>query len=158
MFDFVEIEEYSGKAAHIYSVHLQDDELCLLDQFFEENGSHKAALENISNRLRVMGNETGCRREFFKHEEGAPGDGVAALREGNLRLYCLYFDNTAVFFGSGGYKPPGCRAYQDVAELNEKAEQMKAIAQIINQAIKDKKIRIEENGSLTINDWNDEGD
>ena len=100
-----------------------------------------------------MGESTGCRRQYFKPYEGRAGDGVMALRVGQLRLYCLYFDKTAVFFGSGGYKPPEAHAYQEVPELNEKAEQMKDIARIINNAIKDKDIEIDKDGSLIINNW-----
>ena len=75
-----------------------------------------------------------------------------------MRLYCLYFDNTAVFFGSGGFKPPLIRAYQEDDALNEKAQQMRQIAKMINEAIKNKDIEIKDDGSLIINDWNyDEG-
>lgn len=151
-FDIIEIEDFTGRMAHIYSILLDGEELTLLEQFFDDNQMYLAEMNQISEKLIVMGNDTGCRREFFKHEEGAPGDGVAALKVGNLRLYCLYFDKTAVFFGSGGYKPPEAHAYQEVPELNEKAEQMKNIAKEINQAIIDRKIVIENDGSLTINE------
>ena len=106
----------------------------------------------------VMGNDTGCRYEFFKHHEGALADGVAALRAGQIRLYCLYFDRTAVFFGSGGYKSPEIKAYQEDPALNEKATQMREIAARINKAIIDKDIVIEQDGSITINYWDDEDD
>lgn len=147
------MEELSGSKAHIYSVILEGEETTLLEQFFEENQPHQEELREILNRIIVMGENTGCRRDYFKHDEGKPGDGVAALRVGQLRLYCLYFDNTAVFFGSGGYKPPGIRAYQEDPYLNSKAEQMIRIASHINKAIKDKDIVIEEDGALTINNW-----
>ena len=69
-----------------------------------------------------------------------------------MRLYCLYFDNTAVFLGSGGFKPPEIRAYQEDEKLNAKAQQMRRIAKAINEAIKNKDIIVED-GSLTINNW-----
>ena len=75
-----------------------------------------------------------------------------------MRLYCLYFDKTAVFFGSGGFKPPEIRSYQEDPVLNMKAQQMRDIAAKINKAIIDKDIVIEEDGSLTINFWDDEDD
>ena len=103
-----------------------------------------------------MGDKTGCRYEFFKHHEGALADGVAALRVGQIRLYCLYFDRTAVFFGSGGYKSPEIKAYQEDPALNKKAMQMREIASRINKAIIEKDIEIEEDGSLTINYWENE--
>lgn len=152
-FEITELEYLSGKEAHIYSVILKGEEMTLLEQFFEENQEHKQELNEILNRILVMGESTGCRRQYFKPYEGRAGDGVMALRVGQLRLYCLYFDKTAVFFGSGGYKPPEAHAYQEVPELNEKAEQMKDIARIINNAIKDKDIEIDKDGSLIINNW-----
>jgi hypothetical protein len=61
-------------------------------------------------------------------------------------------DSTIVCFGSGGYKSPEIRAYQEDPELNERVEQMKAIAERINKAIKEKDIEIKD-GKLNINYW-----
>ena len=102
----------------------------------------------ISQKLFTMGHITGCRRDFFKHEEGKPGDGVATLKANQLRLYGLYFDRTAVIFGSGGYKPLNTRAYQETKALNEKAQQMIHIARIINNAIKNRDVIINDDGSI----------
>ena len=155
-FDIIELADLSGEMAHIYSVTLKGDELTLLEQFFEDNAEYVEELDTIIQKLILMGKETGCRYEFFKHHEGALADGVAALRVGQIRLYCLYFDRTAVFFGSGGYKSPNIKAYQEDLELNKKAMQMREIAARINKAIIDKDIVIDEDGSLTINYWEDE--
>ena len=155
-FDIIELADLSGEMAHIYSVTLKGDELTLLEQFFEDNVEYVEELDTIIQKLILMGKETGCRYEFFKHHEGALADGVAAIRVGQIRLYCLYFDRTAVFFGSGGYKSPNIKAYQEDLELNKKAMQMREIAARINKAIIDKDIVIDEDGSLTINYWEDE--
>jgi hypothetical protein len=155
-FDIIELADLSGEMAHIYSVTLKGDELTLLEQFFEDNAEYVEELNTIIQKLILMGKETGCRYEFFKHHEGALADGVAAIRVGQIRLYCLYFDRTAVFFGSGGYKSPNVKAYQEDLELNKKAMQMREIAARINKAIIDKDIVIDEDGSLTINYWEDE--
>ena len=155
-FDIIELADLSGEMAHIYSVTLKGDELTLLEQFFEDNAEYVEELDTIIQKLILMGKETGCRYEFFKHHEGALADGVAAIRVGQIRLYCLYFDRTAVFFGSGGYKSPNVKAYQEDLELNKKAMQMREIAARINNAIIDKDIVIDEDGSLTINYWEDE--
>ena len=157
-FDITEIAELSGEAAHIYSITLSGEEKTLLEQFFDENTEYEDELNVIAEKIYIMGHDTGCRRDYFKHHEGKAGDGVAALRVGNIRLYCLYFDNSAVFFGSGGYKPSNIRAYQEDENLNAKAEQMKQIAARINQAIIDKDIIIEDNGCITINYWDNEDD
>ena len=155
-FDITVITDLSGEMAHIYSVTLKGEEQTLLEQFFEENAEYEEELDTIIQKLMIMGNETGCRYEFFKHHEGALADGVAAIRVGQIRLYYLYFDRTAVFFGSGGYKSPDIKAYQEDPALNKKAMQMREIAARINKAIIDKDIVIEEDGSLTINYWEDE--
>ena len=55
--------------------------------------------------------------------------------------------------GSGGFKPPEIRAYQEDEKLNAKAQQMRRIAKAINEAIKNKDIIVEDDGSLTINNW-----
>lgn len=157
-FDITELSEFSGEMAHIYSVTLCGEEQTLLEHFFDENAEYEEELDIIVEKLLVMGNGTGCRYEFFKHHEGALADGVAALRVGQIRLYCLYFDRTAVFFGSGGYKSPEIKAYQEDPALNEKATQMREIAARINKAIIEKDIVIEKDGSLTINFWDDEDD
>ena len=147
-----EIKELSGDAASIYSVTMKGEKNTLLEQFFEENAEYDEELTEILNKLYVMGKETGCRWDNFKHNEGSPGDGVSVLKAGRLRLYCLYVDSTIVCFGSGGYKSPEIRAYQEDPELNERVEQMKAIAERINKAIKEKDIEIKD-GKLNINYW-----
>ena len=149
-FDIEEIKELSGNAASIYSVTLEGEETTLLEQFFDENAEYEEELKDILNKLYVMGQETGCRWDNFTHNEGSPGDGVSVLKSGRLRLYCLYVDSTIVCFGSGGYKSPKIRAYQEDAELNSKVEQMKAIAKRINKAIVDKDIEIKEGKLKTI--------
>ena len=155
-FDIIEMSDFTGDMAHIYSVMLCGEVQTLLEQFFEDNANHGDDLNTIVEKLLVMGHDTGCRRDFFKHHEGASADGVADLRVGQMRLYCLYFDRTAVFFGSGGYKPPEIRAYQEDEVLNAKAQQMRQIAARINKAIIERDIVVNEDGSLTINYWDDE--
>ena len=48
--------------------------------FIEENkNSFKSELIDIFIRLKVIGNKTGAREQFFKQYEGNLGDGVCAL-------------------------------------------------------------------------------
>ena len=44
-FDIVDIEEFSGRMAKIYSIMLDGDEDTLLDQFFEENQQYEEELK-----------------------------------------------------------------------------------------------------------------
>ena len=94
-------------------------------------------------------------QEYGTHNEGKPGDGVAALRVGNLRIYCLLIGRIAVVLGSGGYKPPDINVYQEDDLLNEKAEQMIGYARQINKKITDRDITITPDGKLIINNWED---
>ena len=152
-FEIVEIEEFSGDKAKIYSIMLEGDDDTLLDQFFDENQQYEEDLKVIADQLDIMGSSTGCRIQFFKEHEGTPGDGVVALWHNRLRLYCLRFDNTCIFIGSGGYKPPDISAYQEDPLLNEKAQQMRAIAASINKAIIEKDLKVLEDGTLEKSDF-----
>lgn len=152
-FEIVEIEEFSGDKAKIYSIMLEGDDDTLLDKFFDENQQYEEELEEIAARLLAMRSSTGCRIQFFKEHEGAPGDGVVALWYKRMRLYCLRFDNTCIFIGSGGYKPPDISAYQENPLLNAKAQQMRAIAASINKAIIGKDLKVLEDGTLEKSDF-----
>ena len=153
-FDIVRIDEVSGPKAQIYSIIYEGEEQSLFDCFFEENiDNHYEELEEIAAKLTTMGKETGCRATFFTQYEGAPGDGVVALKCEQMRLYCLRYDNTCIFVGSGGYKPPNVRAYQEHKPLDEKAQEMKRIAACINKAIRDKDLKIMDDGTLDISEF-----
>jgi len=153
-FDIISIEEFSGQKAQIYSIMFEGDDLTLMDHFFEENSEdHFDDLVEIASKLKVMGNDTGCRSHFFKPFEGAPADGVVALRYNQMRLYCLRYDNTCIFIGSGGCKPPGIKAYQEDPLLNSKAQEMKRIAACINNAIKEKDLKVRDDGILDMSEF-----
>ncbi len=149
-FDIVEVEELSGRCAHIYTVRVEGDDNTLLEQFFDSNADHEEELVDIVQRLKVMGNRTGCRRHFFTEGEGVLGDGVMAMKSGKMRLYGIYFNNAVVLFGSGGWKET--RTYQEDPKLNKAAMQVREIAKIINKAINNREIIIEPDG--IINDDN----
>lgn len=58
---------------------LDGDEMTLLDYFFDESEQYEEDLIKIAAKLKNMGQDIGCRIQFFKENEGAPGDGVVAL-------------------------------------------------------------------------------
>ena len=80
-----------------------------------------------------MGNDTGCRIQFFKEDEGKPGDGVVAFWYKRMRMYCLRIGSACIILGVGGYKPSKISAYQEDEELNKRAQQMIKIAACINK-------------------------
>lgn len=153
-FEIVNIDEFSGEKAQIYSIMYEGDEMTLMDHFFEDNEKeHWEDLEEIASKLHIMGNDTGCRAHLFKLNEGAPGDGVVALSCARMRLYCLRYDNTCIFIGSGGYKPPNIRAYQEEPYLNSKAQEIKRIAASINKAIVEKDLKVNDDGTLDLSEF-----
>lgn len=135
-FDIQEITDLSGDKARVYSVIVDGDSNTLLEQFFNDNHKYTKELKKIVERIKVMSHDTGCRESYFKTGEGAWGDGMVALkRTGHLRLYGIYFNEAIILFGSGGYKPPHIKSYQEDPRLNTKAQQMRAIAAEINKRI-----------------------
>jgi hypothetical protein len=135
---------------------LENEEDTQFEQFLAENKTlHIKDINEILKRLAVMVYNTGFRRDYFKHNEGALGDGVAALRQGHLRLYIYYHDRTAIIVGSGGYKPPEIHAYQENPKLNSKAELMKNVAKAIAKAIRERDLQFLEDGSIDTTEFLD---
>lgn len=152
-FEIVNIEEFSGEMAQIYSVMFENDDMTLMDHFFEDNALHEEELKEMAKKLISMGKSTGCRIQFFKENEGAPGDGLVAFWYKRMRMYCLRIGSACIILGDGGYKPPEISAYQEDALLNSKAQQMRKIAARINKAIIERDIRLENDGKITITDF-----
>lgn len=152
-FEIVNIEEFSGEMAQIYSVMFENDDMTLMDHFFEDNAQYEEELKEMAKKLISMGNSTGCRIQFFKENEGAPGDGLVAFWYKRMRMYCLRIGSACIILGDGGYKPPEISAYQEDALLNSKAQQMRKIAARINKAIIERDIRLENDGKITITDF-----
>jgi len=147
-FDIVELDDFSGPCAHIYSIRLQGEEETLLDKFFDENRKYQKELSFFAAKLKVIGNDTGCRYEDFKLYEGSLGDGIVALSYKRMRLYCMRFNDVTIIVGDGGYKSPNIRAYQEDANLNAKVDLMKRIAAQINKELKDGLISITKGGII----------
>jgi len=148
-FQLIEIKEFSGKMAKIYSIKLDGDENTLLEQFFEEyEEKYESEIISIAEKINTIGHETECNWNYFTHYEGNSGDGVSVLKKGRLRLYCIYFNDTVVCFGTGGYKPENIRAYQEDKELDAKVNIIKSVAKQINKDISKGNLRVRQNGEL----------
>jgi len=143
-YKLVKLTQFSGEAASIYSVFLIDQDKTLFDIFIEENKySFISELKDISERLIVIGHDTGARINYFRKYEGKPGDGVCALfdePESNLRLYCITYGTLLVIVGGGGYKPKSISAFQDDEKLTKENYLLRKIAAAINKRIKDREI------------------
>ena len=150
-FRIVEIRELSGPKCKIYSVAydgngeytLFDDFLDRLDEDFPESVSE------IWSKLEFMGAEGGARLQFFRENEGVPGDGVVALlkeQDFPIRLYAVRYGTILLVLGSGGYKDVD--SWQKDDTLCHHATEMIKISALISERIKDKEITICPDGSL----------
>ena len=144
--ELIKIDELSGNKASIYSVIIDEDDVSLFEEFIDENiDSHLSEINNITQRLKTIGTKTGAREQFFKINEGIPGDGVCALYDDpkkKLRLYCIRYGTMIIVLGGGGPKPKDIRALQESEKLTEENYLLRAISQKITEKITDKDIRL----------------
>lgn len=128
----------------------RDETKTLLDLFIDENISlFKSETKELVTRLRTIGNLTGARVQFFKNNEGIPGDGVCALfdmDDSNLRLYCIRYGMQLIIVGGGGYKPKGIRTLQEDEKLKYENYFLRKVSQLITNRIKDKEIEFINDG------------
>ena len=141
-FEIVEIDEFSGRKASVYSVWIEEAESTLFDKFIEENEEmFHHELGSITDRLELIGNVTGAREQFFKHSEGTPGDGICALYDSpnrKLRLYCIRYGSTCILLGDGGMK--NVRALQDDEKLKTENYLLRYISKKITEALKNREL------------------
>lgn len=141
----VKIERLSGSASSIYTIFIDDAEYSLFDIFIKDNNTlFKSELNDIVKRLRSIGSFTGAREQFFKLNEGNPGDGVCALYddpEKKLRLYCIRYGTTAIILGGGGAKPKNIRKFQENEKLIEENYLLRDLSEEITRRIKSKDIQ-----------------
>lgn len=82
---------------------------------------------------------TGAREQYFKENEGIPGDGVCALfdeEKSNLRLYCIRYGTQLIVVGSGGIKPKSIRSFQDDEKLTDENYLLRRVSRQITERIK----------------------
>lgn len=149
-FRLVEIPNLSGNSCKIYSVILDGDDSTLFSQFCAMNyEQYEDEILDIYNRLNFMGKEGGARPDFFKKNEGALGDSVCALYDtpnSKLRLYCIRYSKIAVVLGGGGFKKT--RTWQEDPILCKNAKLMMQLSARIDQAIREKDLKISESGKF----------
>jgi len=155
-YKLIKLDKYSGSKASIYTIVLIDEDISLLERFVSESIiSLKDETKDILERLITIGHKTGAREQFFKFNEGKPGDGVVALYDkpySNLRLYCIRYGSLIVIVGGGGHKPKSIRALQEDSKLT-------AENAILLKVSKDIQNRTKEGEMKFINDGMDfEGD
>lgn len=116
------------------------DSITLFEHFIEENRiDFGPELRSILSRIYEINQSTGAREQFFKLNEGKPGDGVCALFDdpnSKLRLYCIRYGNIAILLGGGGPKPRSVISWQEDEKLSHEAEMMIRISKDIMNRLK----------------------
>lgn len=150
-FKIVELINFTGTAATVYSIVDEVEENTLFDRFIKENLlKFKSEIIDIIKRIRTINAITGAREYYFRLHEGLAGDGVCALYdnpEGHLRLYCIRFGNSIIIVGGGGEKPKEIRAWQENEKLEKEANLMIEVSKKLTLRIKEREIEFSENGT-----------
>ena len=144
------IVELSGSGANIYSFRESDAPISRFESFLVNNAGFPEELKSIVSRLITIGHRIGADEQFFKLNEGNPGDGVCALfdlPEKNLRLYCIRFGRVILIVGGGGKKPKNIRSFQEDDTLTQENYLLRRVSLKMVQMIKDKEIKF--NSSFT---------
>lgn len=150
-YEIVKIDQLSGCKCSIYTITDSNNEgETFLNQFIDENiNSFKSETIEIVSRLKSIGNKTGARIQFFKENEGIPGDGVCALYDienSNLRLYCIHYGKQLIVVGGGGHKPKSIRTLQEDEKLKKENYFLRKLSALITKRIIEHEINYTNDG------------
>lgn len=154
-YEIVELEDFSGSESKVYSIIPEEEEETLFDKFVDENSTnHRKELKEILSRIKQIGQTTGARESFFKHEGDNEfvkkyGKYVWALydqEESNLRLYCIRFSGIAIILGGGGFKDKSVIKWQDDSKLSEEVRKVMSYAKCILKQLDDGDLYWSKNG------------
>ena len=147
-FHIIKIEDLSGRKCNIYSIASSEKGDTLFEKFIDRYCDiYKEEIDEIVNRLVVMGKAEGARIGYFKENEGKPADHVCALYDlpcRKLRVYCVRIGTSLVILGGGGPKKTG--KWQEDDNLSVSARQMISFAAALFEAKDKGDICIDENG------------
>ena len=139
-FELVKLAGFSNDEVSVYTLLNCDTGISLFQSFIQEN-QHQFPdeVKDIAKRI-LSFKEVGARENFFKINEGKPGDGVCALyddEKSNLRLYCIRYGTVLVVLGSGGHKPKTTRRLQETKKLEDENQIMRNLSAEIEKRRKD---------------------
>ncbi|HVD97830.1 MAG TPA: hypothetical protein VNB90_06465 [Cytophagaceae bacterium] len=158
-YKIVKINELSGRKTTIYSVLIEGDNKTLFEKFIQENLElYRNEIEDILLRTKAIGEKFGAREQFFKHNEGKPGDLVCALYdnpEKKLRCYCIRYSQLILIMGAGGLKTT--RTWQEDSRLSHEVKRIIQISQDIYKKQLSGDIQISEDGLFMIGNLDFEG-
>lgn len=110
---------------------------------FKEDASRKEELSVILTAINRMLTASGFLERYFR-PEGKMGDHVVALpiERTKMRLYCLRMSDSVLIVGNGGVK--NTKTYEEDESLNGYVITLQKLDKLLNQAIKNGKVTIEE--------------
>lgn len=150
-FEVVKLDQFNGNKCGVYSIFVDDEQETLFERFLSENKiSFKSEIINILERIRTINSITGARENYFKLDEGKPGDGICALfdlPDSNLRLYCIRYGNSLIILGGGGEKKKSVKALQEVEKLKTENYILRKISAEIAKRIRQREITFSEDGT-----------
>jgi hypothetical protein len=164
-YKLVKISNISGEKASVYSILLNDEEKAVFENFLKENiNSFKSELTDILSRLIAIGKVIGAREQFFKINEGKPGDGVCALYDrpnSFLRLYCIRYGYNILILGGGGPKSKSIRTLGEEPKLKAENSFLRKVSADITKRMNEGGIYFSDDnmdfeGNLVFNDDDDE--
>lgn len=148
--ELIKIPQFSGSKGSVYTILLDEDENTAFKNFVTENQTlFKGEIKEIVGRLRTMGFKTGMREQYFKINEGIPGDGVCALydkEKSNLRLYCIRYGAQLIILGGGGYKPKSIAAFQEDPKLEKENYILRTLSALITEKMRERDINLCDDG------------
>lgn len=136
----------STEKVSLYTLVFENEDLPEFVKFtvkFKENSELRKDYELIIRAItKIM--EYGALERYFR-PEGKFNDGVGALPvdSSKLRLYCLRVSDKILFLGNGGEKHS--RTYNENPELNGYVMDLQKFSSLLQNAIKEGNIVIEEN-------------
>jgi len=149
-YEIIQLDEFSGSKATIYSALPEGEVLTLFDRFVEEYcKDFQVEILSIADLLEDMGCKYGVRVNLIKTKEYKPGDGIVALYDNpdkNLRLYGIRYGSAILVLGSGGIKSKDIMAWQEDPKLTKEVEIVIQISEDISQRIMAKEIKFSADG------------
>lgn len=140
--ELVKLGQFNGNEASIYGIWFEGLQKTSFDIFINENKNvFLSELNDIISRLKSISNATGAREQFFKINEGIPGDGVCALYDSpdkKLRLYCIRYGSLIVIVGGGG--PKNVQALQQNKKLKDENYFLRDLSAQITERLKEGEI------------------
>ena len=152
----VKLKRYSGSKATIYTLYDEAARKTLFEKFVEENQAECLdELQDIHVRLNNIGHRFGAREQFFKENEGKPGDMVCALfdlPDKKLRLYCIRLGKVMLILGGGGVK--NVRTLQENEKLKTENYLLRKVSAELYVKLLDNDIKWSIDGTELLGDLN----